>query len=601
MRSSEKAFPIRLIRLLSGLFLVISIIVFITMGFSVQYQDLRDTYTLAEETASFMQTECQKYDNYTQGNSARALQDLLDKATVLKTFFPVEKLSDSAFLKQFIHTEHLGGVLVLDSTSAPLAQADMDNQNSFSLLRTILSQDTVQDILQHPQKTYVDHVSLGHTPYDFAAAATADGSRLILCYASTEKPSTDPYELTLNSILKNNSFYKNPTLIITDGTKLLSTNNPLAEQLDAAQYRQIANSINWKQDQLTKFQYQDRTYYGLRRVYSSYCVYAVYPSDEVFSNRTNFLAFGFIIYLALCIIILAIQRHFDRLNLRKMEKQLGIINAISTSYSSTFLLHLDPPSLEPLKPSDRLKAVFAQHSAPPDFLTAICDAEVAPQYRPAMRRLLEPDTIAERLKNHSFLGSEMQDKNGKWYSVLLIPQKYGADGRVQSVLVTTRDITSMKQAEELSYKDKLTGLYNRNYMESFSRRPMRSTDFPVSLIMADCNYLKRTNDTLGHEYGDLLLRRIAAILRQTASPHDIVMRIGGDEFLLLCPQCSRESAQQLVADIKRRLTEQSDETLTLSASFGVSTAEADDFSFARAYEQADQAMYREKQAFHNRR
>ena len=601
MRSNEKASPTRLIRLISSLFLIVSVIVFVTMGFSVQYQDLRDTYAQAEETTSFMQAECQKYDNYMQGNSARSLQDLLDKANSLKMFFPAEKLSDSAFLKNFIHTEHVGGVLVLDRTLAPLAQADMDGKDSFSLLRTLLSQETVQNILQYPQKSYIDHISLGHTPYDFAAVATEDGSRLILCYVSTEKPSTDPYELTINSILKNNTFYKNPTLIITDGTQLLSTNSAVAEATDAEQYRLLASSIDWKQEQLTKFRYQDKTYYGLRRVYSSYCVYAVYASDEVFSNRSNFLSFGFIVYLALCIIVLAVQRYFDRQNLRKMEKQLGIINAISTSYSSTFLLHLDPPSLEPLKPSDRLSAVFAQHSAPADFLAAVRDNEIAPRYRSAMMQFLAADTIAERLKNHSFLGSEIQDKNGKWYSVLLIPQKYGADGRVQSVLVTTRDITSIKQAEELSYKDKLTGLYNRNYMESFSRRSMRSTDFPVSLIMADCNYLKRTNDTLGHEYGDLLLQRIAAVLRQTASPRDIVMRVGGDEFLLLCPQCSSESAQQLVADIKRRLTEQSDETLTLSASFGISTSEADGFSFARAYEQADQAMYRDKQLFHGRR
>ena len=45
------------------------------------------------------------------------------------------------------------------------------------------------------------------------------------------------------------------------------------------------------------------------------------------------------------------------------------------------------------------------------------------------------------------------------------------------------------------------------YLEAESDHMIQSGDFPTSLIMADCNYLKRTNDTLGHEYGDLLLQR----------------------------------------------------------------------------------------------
>ena len=47
------------------------------------------------------------------------------------------------------------------------------------------------------------------------------------------------------------------------------------------------------------------------------------------------------------------------------------------------------------------------------------------------------------------------------------------------------------------------------YLEAESDHMIQSGDFPTSLIMADCNYLKRTNDTLGHEYGDMLLQRTA--------------------------------------------------------------------------------------------
>lgn len=475
----------RWLQLAVGIFLVVSICVFVGVGIMIQYQDLAETYKMAEETTAFVQAECEKFDNYTRGSSARALQDLLNKADGLKKFISPQQLADPAFLQEFIYTEHVGGVVILDDALQPIAQADMDHQDTLSLWCETTVKKNMQDILAHPEKTYVDHMTLNDVPYDMAATATDDGSRLILCYASTEKPASDPYELTIRSILTNNSFDKNPTLVITDGTQVLSTNSAIVDELGTTQYHQLASTIQWKDGAFTKFEYQHTTYYGLRRVYGSYYVYAVYAAEDVFTHRTAYLAFGFMAYLGVGIIILATQRHYDKLSMNKMEKQL---------------------------------------------------------------------------------------------------------------LITTRDITSVKQTEELSFKDKLTGLHNRNYMESRSKHFVRAGDLPVSLIMADCNYLKRTNDTLGHEYGNLLLQRVANVIQESVSPNDVAMRVGGDEFLILCTHCPNDQAHALVDRIRQKLSQRSDEHLTLSVSFGVSTVEGGEFSFDQAYEQADQAMYRDKQA-----
>mgnify|MGYP002328365273 FL=1 len=209
---------------------------------------------------------------------------------------------------------------------------------------------------------------------------------------------------------------------------------------------------------------------------------------------------------------------------------------------------------------------------------------------------LDLDTMPERLKGKPFLGCEVKDCHDAWFSVMLVPQKFDGYGNIQALLITTRDITSVKQTEELSFKDKLTGLHNRNYMESRSKHFVRAGDLPVSLIMADCNYLKRTNDTLGHEYGDLLLQRVANVIQEAVSPDDVAMRVGGDEFLILCTHCPNDKAQALMDRIRQKLAQRSDEHLTLSVSFGVSTVEGGEFSFDQACEQADQAMYRDKQA-----
>ena len=76
------------------------------------------------------------------------------------------------------------------------------------------------------------------------------------------------------------------------------------------------------------------------------------------------------------------------------------------------------------------------------------------------------------------------------------------------------------------------------------------------------------------------------------------MRIGGDEFLIMGKNFSSERAAQFVAETKEKLVQKSDDTLTLSVSFGIHTTGEGEFCFKEAYEYADQAMYEEKQKHH---
>lgn len=172
------------------------------------------------------------------------------------------------------------------------------------------------------------------------------------------------------------------------------------------------------------------------------------------------------------------------------------------------------------------------------------------------------------------------------------------NGEIIGIVGVVTDITKLmtleKELEELSIRDKLTGLYNRNYMESRSKKYVRSDDFPATLIMADCNYLKTVNDTLGHEYGDMLLRQVAKAIEETIPEGCIPMRIGGDEFLILCPKFTAEKAEKLIARIKQCFISRSNNILSLDAAFGYYTAEDDTLTFDEALRLADQAMYEDK-------
>ena len=596
----QRSMP-RVLRMLSGVLLMVSIVVFAVLGVSIQYQDLKTTYTLAEETTDFLKAECQKYENYTQGNAARSLQDLLDHATSLKQFISEEDLLDAAFLKSFIRTEHVGGVMVLDAEYNLLAEVDMDGGEPYPVWKETLQKESIRNMFDYPLKSYVDNITLQGVPYDFAAVPSEDGGKLIVCYASTEKPAEDPYEMTMSSILANNNFYKNPVVIITDGTQVLSSNKSAVSTIEKERYQYLRDGVEWRDDALVQFQYDGETWYGLRRVYEGYFLYAIYASKEVFSDRTNFIIIVFMAYLLLCVLYLVVQRSLDKKNLNRMEKQLRTINAISISYASTFLLHLDRMELEPINPSPRLRKVFEEHGSPYDFLFHACQHCVTPEHRRIVMDFLDLNSMAARLKNCPYLGNEVKDADGVWYSIMLIPQRWDAEGNVQAVLATTQNVAAMKQAEELSFNDKLTGLHNRNYMEARSENIMRAGELPVSFIMADCNYLKQTNDTLGHECGELLLKRVADSIRESLPEDCVAMRIGGDEFLVLCAKCPAEKAAQIVADIQQTLDQKSENALPLSVSFGVYTAETEGISFREAYDLADQAMYEEKQRTHKGR
>ena len=183
-----------------------------------------------------------------------------------------------------------------------------------------------------------------------------------------------------------------------------------------------------------------------------------------------------------------------------------------------------------------------------------------------------------------------------WYQIKKNPVYL--DGQLVGIVGFIDDITSRveleKQIEELSFKDPLTGLYNRTYLEVRAKPALKEAKLPITVIMADCNYLKKTNDTYGHEYGDLLLKRVARIICRALPAGCTALRIGGDEFMILCEGCDEQQGKALVEDIQHRFAKESDDRIPLSVAFGAHTTRAGEFSFSEAYRRADRAMYENK-------
>jgi diguanylate cyclase (GGDEF)-like protein len=109
---------------------------------------------------------------------------------------------------------------------------------------------------------------------------------------------------------------------------------------------------------------------------------------------------------------------------------------------------------------------------------------------------------------------------------------------------------------ELSIHDPLTGLFNRRYMEETldveTRRAVRKEQ-SIGVIMLDIDHFKSFNDRFGHAAGDELLRSLAALTRTHLRGGDIACRYGGEEFLLILPEATREVALRRAEDLRERV------------------------------------------------
>lgn len=180
-----------------------------------------------------------------------------------------------------------------------------------------------------------------------------------------------------------------------------------------------------------------------------------------------------------------------------------------------------------------------------------------------------------------------------------LSKKYRYNENYEIELIgSSRNIDDRKKQQEevvyLSYHDQLTGLFNRRYYEEELKRIDTQRQLPISLLMADVNGLKLANDAFGHEVGDKLLRKVAEILKNESREEDIIARIGGDEFIILLAQTSKEESIALSQRIKDKMNRTVIEGIQLSVSFGCATKTNKKQAFEGIFAKAENDMYSHK-------
>ena len=162
--------------------------------------------------------------------------------------------------------------------------------------------------------------------------------------------------------------------------------------------------------------------------------------------------------------------------------------------------------------------------------------------------------------------------------------------------ITVADL--FEKVKKQAITDPLTGLYNRRFFEDNiikeAERSLRLRQ-PFSIVSLDLDYLKKINDTYGHQYGDLAIRTIATVIKKEARSIDIPARIGGEEFNLLLPGVDSQGAKIAAERVRKSIESQVLETIGgVTASIGVATFLEHSDRIDEIIELADQAMYKAK-------
>ncbi|MDI6728063.1 MAG: diguanylate cyclase [Thermodesulfovibrionales bacterium] len=165
----------------------------------------------------------------------------------------------------------------------------------------------------------------------------------------------------------------------------------------------------------------------------------------------------------------------------------------------------------------------------------------------------------------------------------------------------------MKTLKESAFKDALTGLYNRRFLEESFENLVAGAlrrGTTLGLLMCDLDFFKQTNDVYGHDVGDMVLKEAANNIRKNVRTSDLVIRFGGEEFLVLLIDTKPGDSFDVAEKIRERIEESKVKIaggfIQKTISIGVSEFPTDTQNFWEAIKFADVALYKAKERGRNK-
>ena len=194
-------------------------------------------------------------------------------------------------------------------------------------------------------------------------------------------------------------------------------------------------------------------------------------------------------------------------------------------------------------------------------------------------------------------GKSLEDDQSTYRAILFQAEAYIRQSL--SVLEAKRLLQTLRES---ALKDALTGLYNRRYLQDHAGHLTAGVlrrKGTLGLVMCDLDFFKQVNDHYGHDIGDMVLRETAQRIQESVRESDVVIRFGGEEFLVLLLDIQPGESHEVAEKIRRAVAEHNVATpagmLQKTISLGISEFPGDTDALWQAIKYADVALYRAKE------
>ena len=180
--------------------------------------------------------------------------------------------------------------------------------------------------------------------------------------------------------------------------------------------------------------------------------------------------------------------------------------------------------------------------------------------------------------------------------------------REQLQIFSNELASSNQMLQKLALTDALTNLPNRRFANEHLERQWalaQRNKSPLSCMMVDIDYFKQVNDTYGHKVGDDVLKKVASVLQSSVRKEDVVCRLGGEEFLVICPGFQQAEFLRYAERLRENVAaltfnEGSGKTFKLTISIGVASKKPELLTSEMLLQLADKRLYKAKESGRNR-
>ena len=244
---------------------------------------------------------------------------------------------------------------------------------------------------------------------------------------------------------------------------------------------------------------------------------------------------------------------------QELEEYLKIIEAIGRVFNFSMFIDISDMSYRMISSNEYVDAVPKDPDAI-RFLKNNVEASVAESFHKSLYEWLDKDRILTAVEEHGSTSMEFYSEGAhRWFEGIFMVGDRNEDGSIAHIVYGCMDTTDAK-LQNLAQQKKISEFEMEIYIDSLSRiRNRKFLDEKIiyepckAVVMADIDLFKEVNDTAGHQSGDEAIQKVAEVLEQSVRREDVVIRYGGDEFMMVFFDITKEDLEHKLSYLKSEL------------------------------------------------